>query len=396
VDAIKPGISGLSVMKPEPLSKAFCQAPSNPHALGFALLAASVALPMGPLAHADLAPERGMISLKYLDYDDSQPGQDRIRVHTPAILVTAPVAGVWSVSGTYVNDAVTGASPAYHTEQLTKMHDTRRATDLSVTRYFPRGTLTVGGSYSVESDYLSRGLSAQGTVSTEDKNTTFNLGVGLTADKITPSYGGIHETKNVSDFVVGVTQVLTPKDIAQVNLGYSLGRGYYSDPYKIFDNRPRDRNHTTLMGRWNHHFSGTDGTSHLSYRYYTDNFGVKAHTVTAEYVQPLPSGWTLTPLARYYTQTAASFYIDVDPSSAPFPTFPPAGNTYFSEDQRLSGFGAFTYGLKVAKQLNPDWLVDAKFEQYEQRGKWSLSGDNDPGLAPFSARTFQLGISRQF
>lgn len=337
-----------------------------------------------------------MISLKYLDYKEDQPDQDRIKVHTPSIMVMAPVARVWSVTGTYVNDAVSGASPAYHTEQITKMHDTRRAADVSVTRYFPRGTLTVGGSYSVESDYLSRGFSAQGTVSTEDKNTTFNVGVGLTDDKVTPSYGGIHEQKNITDLLVGVTQVLTPQDIAQVNLGYSHGRGYYSDPYKLFDNRPRERDHTTLMARWNHHFSTWDGTSHLSYRYYTDNYGIRSHTLGAEYVQPLSSGWTVTPSARYYTQTAADFYLEVDPAVAPLPTIPPAGAVYFSEDQRLSEFGALTFGIKVAKQLNPDWLVDAKFEQYEQRSRWSLSGDGSSGLAPFSASSIQIGLSRQF
>ncbi|WP_109017052.1 DUF3570 domain-containing protein [Novimethylophilus kurashikiensis] len=365
-------------------------------AIGLALLTAATALMAAKNAHADLAPERGMISLKYLDYQDSQSGQDRIGVHAPSIMVMAPVAGVWSVSGTFTSDVVSGASPAFHTEQLTKMKDHRKAVDLSVTRYFPRGSLTLGASHSQESDYISRGLSAQGTISTEDKNTTFNLGVGTSDDTITPSYGGVHEKKNVTDVMVGVTQVLTKQDIAQLNYGFSHGRGYFSDPYKLADERPRERNHRTILARWNHHFAFTDGTSHLSYRYYWDTWDIRAHTISGEYVQPLPYGWTLTPGVRFYTQTAARFYLPVDPANPSWPTFPSVNATEFSEDQRLSAFGAVTVGLKVAKQLSPDWLLDVKFEKYKQRSDWAWSGTGDPGLAPFDARTFQFGITRYF
>ena len=89
--------------------------------------------------------------------------------------------------------------------------------------------------------------------------------------------------------LIGVTRVLTTQDIVQLNFGYSKGSGYYSDPYKLNDNRPRERNALTALARWNHHFddNGTDGTVHLSYRYYSDTFGIRANTLDAEYVQPL-------------------------------------------------------------------------------------------------------------
>ena len=62
----------------------------------------------------------------------------------------------------------------------------------------------------------------------------------------------------------------------------------------------------------------------------------------------------------------------------------------------LSAFGARTLGLKVAKQLDADWLVDLKFESYGQRAAWTIGGTGSPGLAPFHARSIQLGVSRQF
>ena len=206
------------------------------------------------------------------------------------------------------------------------------------------------------------------------------------------------EKKQVVAGLFGITRVLTKEDIVQLDLGYSNGNGYYTDPYKDPDKRPRDRNSTTVLARWNHHFNETDGTARLSYRYYTDTFGIRAHTFGAEYVQPLPHGWTLTPLIRFYSQTAADFYFAVadEKSTSTGAPLPPVDAPWYTEDHRLSAFGAVTAGLKVSKQLNSDWLVDAKFERYEQRDEWCLSGKGDPGLATFKARSIQVGVSRQF
>jgi hypothetical protein len=362
-----------------------------------ALLAGAIALPGVHLAQAEVVPERGKISLEYLDYLDSQPGQDRIRVKAPSLNVMVPIAGEWTVDGTYTSDSISGASPAFYTTSLVDMKDLRRAAGLTLTRYLPRGTISVGTAYSHESDYLSRGYSVQGTLSTEDKNTTLNAGVGITNDDINPSNNIVNnETKHVNDYVLGVTQVLTPQDIVQMNLGYSAGKGYFTDPYKTFDQRPRARDHATVMAQWNHYFTQTGGVSHLLYRYYNDNWGVNAHNVEAEYIQPLAYGWTLQPLARYYTQTAADFYVEVDPVLGQSGTYPSPDAKYNTRDQRLSAFGAVTLGLRIAKQLGPDWTLDFKFQEYEQKGSWAINSGGSYGLDAFRFRSYQFGFSRQF
>jgi hypothetical protein len=360
-------------------------------------MAAAMALPLTETVHAETAPERGLIGLKYLDYLDSQPGNDRIRVKSPAVIALVPISSDWSVGGTLTSDVISGASPAYHTTALRNMHDRRRAGDADVTRYFPNGTLTFGAYLSSEADYLSRGLSVQGTVSSEDKNTTWAMGLGVNRDVINPVNHIVdHETKRVANMLLGLTQVLTTRDIVQLNLSQSLGRGYYSDPYKVYDERPRDRNITTMLARWNHYVEAFEGTARFSYRYYSDSWSIKAHTMGVEYVQPLPNGWAVTPSMRLYTQSAASFYVDADASRFPFPPNPPAGAVNYSEDQRVSAFGARTFGLKVAKQIDADWLVDVKVERYAQHAAWRMFGSGSPGLAPFYARMIQVGLSRQF
>ena len=368
--------------------------------IGAALFAAAMALPSSHSAFAEAAPERGIVSFKYLNYEDSQPDQDRIKVNAYSVTGMAPIAGKWSISTTYTNDSVSGASPDFKPKDFkpiisgaSPIKENRQSVDLSLTRYFSNGALTLGSSYSKENDYISRSYSAQQSISTEDKNTTFTLGGSYTTDTINPNYKDDHTIfydKRVVSGLIGVTRILTKQDIVQCNIGYSRGKGYYSDPYKLYDERPDKRESKTVTTRWNHHFDRQDGTSRISYRYYTDTYGIKAHTFGVEYVQPLPNEWTVTPLVRFYSQTAANFYL---------PNFSDTGQdlpTYYSLDQRLSAFGAFTIGLKVEKKIAKDWLVDAKYESYEQRQEWSLSGGGDASIPPFKARSIQLGLSYNF
>lgn len=376
----------------------------HPSALAASLLAAALLLP-GVTAWADTPPENGSISLRYLDYADRQLGFERIRAHSPSVSVLAPVAGDWSIEGTLTADDVSGASPRYHTaiSGASHMDDERKAGDISVTRYFRRGTLSAGAAYSTEHDYVSRALSLNGTLASADNNTTWALGVGGSRDGIDPvNHIVSDEHKRTASLLAGVTQVLSPNDIGQLTLTRTNGSGYFNDPYKLFDNRPRSRRDNTVLLRWNHAIDATGGTSRLSYRYYSDSWRIRAHTLAGDYVQPLGGGWSLAPELRLYTQSAAYFYYDPVYDAALGAPFPPGfssgadPNRSSSPDQRLSGFGAVTVGLKVVRRIGKLWTLDAKIEGYEQKGSWRLFHDGSPGLAPLRARVFEIGLTRQW
>lgn len=363
-----------------------------------ALLAAALALPAVHDVRAEAAPDEGSISLKVLDYLDSQPGRDRVRIRAPALSVLLPVAGQWALSGTLISDAISGASPAYHSSGIRSFTDERNAADLGATRYFEHSSLGVGLSYSKESDYIGRGVSLRWTLDSDDRNTTWTLGGSVGRDSINPGNGVVQgERKRRSELLAGVSQVLTPVDIVQLNLGHQRASGYLSDPYKVFDERPRSRSIDTLSLRWNHHFESWDASVRSSYRYYRDSYRVRAHTLGAEWVQTLPGGWTLTPSLRLYSQSAASFYVDANPDpDFPFPPNPPDDARYFSEDQRLSAFGARTLGVKIAKRFEGGWSADLKIERYVQRGAWRWFGSGSPNLAEFRARTVLAGLTKTF
>ena len=371
--------------------------------IGQSLLAAAMLLPgIGPV-HAETAPESGAISIRYLYYREDQPGLERIAVQAPSIYVLAPLAGQWSLAASATADDVSGATPRYHTtvSGASRMSDLRKAGDVTLTRYLRRATVGVSAAYSIEHDYRSRALSLQASLASEDSNTTWNLALGGAHDSIDPVNRIVSgEGRTTRSLLAGVTQVLSPLDIAQFTLTHSSGHGYYSDPYKLVDQRPRSRRQSTLLLQWNHRFAGLGGTGRFSYRYYSDSFGIAAHALGADYVQSLAPGWSVTPSLRLYAQRAADFYFDPAYDAGLGPPFPPGhvfgGAGFSSSDQRLSAFGVVTVGLKLARQISPDWSVDLKLERYEQRGAWRVFGRGSPGLAPTRALSLQLGVTRQW
>jgi Protein of unknown function (DUF3570) len=368
---------------------------------GTRLLAAVLALPgvLHPApACAEDPPEKTTLSFKLLNYQDQQPGLKRVQVRAPALMVSAPVASKWSVEASAVHDEVSGASPRYYSDVsgASRMRDERNAFAGKVTRYFERAAVGVGVSSSKEHDYRSRAVSIDARWSSADHNTAWNAGLGHASDRIDPVNQIVtNERRRSTDLVVGVTQAWSQRDLVQASLTLGQGRGYYNDPYKLYDERPRTRRQQIGLLRWNHRLTPWPATLRGSYRYYQDSFGIRAHTVDAVWVQPVAPNVTIEPLLRYYTQRAARFYYDpvADPAVYPAPLGTP---TFMSTDQRLSAFGAITWGLKLVWQVTPQWSTDLKLERYEQRSGWRLGGQGSPGLAPFTATWLQFGLTSTF
>ncbi len=363
-----------------------------------AILLAALALP--GVAQAETAPEQGSISVKYLDYQERQDNLKRVGVHSPALELLVPIAGQWALRAGVVSDAVSGASPRYHTalSGASRFREKRTGVDASLTRYLARASVTVALGTSDEHDYDSRFGSVQATFSSDDNNTTWQFGAGLARDRIdSVNKAVVNERKRTVDLMAGVTQVLTPRDIVQAVLTHVRGRGYFSHPYKFVDVRPRERDQDSVLLRWNHHLAERGATSRLSYRYTNDSYAIRSHTLAGEYVQPL-GAWTVIPSLRLYTQSAASFYFDPVYDTRFGPPFPP-GFSFdqprdMTADQRLSAFGAVTLGIKVVRQLGKHTSLDFKWEEYRQRSSWRQFGGGSPSLMPFEARSLQVGLTR--
>ena len=368
-----------------------------PHSPAGALLAAALALPgmIAGQAAAQSAPDLGLVELKVLDYRDWQPGANRMSVKSPSVYAVAPLSDTLVVEGSVVYDSMSGASPLYYNTLSGAsglgVTDYRTAGDVRVTKYLKGMAIAVGGAASSERDYLSRAGSLEIRVFSDDRNRTWAFVFGGANDRINPVNGVVvNAPRNTLDFLVGVTQALSPTSIVQSNLTYSSGHGYYGDPYKPLDRRPDRRTVSAWLTRYNEHFPAMDGTLRLSYRYLHDSFGANAGALEAAWFQPLPAGWSVAPSLRYYTQSAAYFY-----HNPPFPQGYVAGRDY-TADTRLSAFGAFTPAVSIARAFPEGWNAMLKFAFYRQRASWQLAGNGSPGLEPFSARWIEAGISKSF
>jgi Protein of unknown function (DUF3570) len=379
------------------------------------VLMATLLLPglaaVSTIAIAENAPEHGTLALKYGTYQDWQPGWDRIKVKAPHLYALVPLGKEWSAEAGFVLDSLSGATPRIHSSaapsSASKMWDERKAGDVKVTRYFSRSAVSVGGAYSTEHDYKSKALSVDARFSSEDNNRTWSFGAGVSNDVIDTTYSGgsvVNQPKRTLELLAGVTQVLTPKDIVQLNATYSRGKGYFTDPYKTYDKRPDSRNSVVGLVRWNHYVEQFDASVRSSYRLYNDSFGVSSNTVGVDWVQSAGK-WTITPGVRYYTQRAAKFYFDgVADSSGKYDAVATQSiaqgyigtGKIFSADQRLSAYGAITGSIKIDYAITDQTTVDFKYERYQQKSSYRLGGKGSPYIDPFNAQFVQVGVSTKF
>lgn len=366
------------------------------------LLLAALLLPgIAPLAHAESAPEHGVIATKVLDYQDSQPGLKRTHVRAPSAYLLLPVEGKWSLEASAVNDVVSGASPRYHTaiSSASRQTERRRAADAKLTLYEPGYSVNVGAVVSDEHDFHSNAVSFGASFSSEDNNTTASLGAAYTRDRISATGNpDLHDGRRTAQFSFGLSRNVTDRDLVQTSVVFSRGTGYFDDPYKSLDHRPDFRNQVAAVARWNHYIEGSGAAVRSGYRYYADSFGVRAHTIDVEWAQSLGPHWRVTPGVRYYTQRAASFYFDPVYDLQLGEPFPPGWQQGMltSADQRLSGFGAVDLSIKIDWMLSEVWTLDLKADFYRQRANWRIGGHGSSGIAPFSARWLQVGLSYRF
>jgi hypothetical protein len=259
--------------------------------------------------------------------------------------------------------------------------------------------LEVGASLSDEYDYTHTGVNARLARDFNNRNTTLSFGVALANDTIDPVGGspvplapmlGVgdmtnkrgSESKDVTDFLIGVTQVLNQHTVVQLNYSLSTSDGYLTDPYKIlsvvdpvtglpvagpagsglfrylFESRPDTREKQSLYALIKRDFSGN--VLEASYRYMTDDWDIDSHTFDVHYRWNLQSGRYIQPHVRFYTQTAADFYRTVLFDGQPLPQ-------YATADYRLGEFDGITFGVKYGMETRRgEW--SARLEWYQQTG----------------------------
>lgn len=253
-------------------------------------------------------------------------------------------------------DAVSSASKL--SPSLLSPDDVRHEFVAGVNQVFGYTTVSLNGIYSTEHDYDSKTIALSVSQPFNQKNTTVQLGFVRSWDNITPDIQQMRassweKNKNVYSISSGITQVLNPSLIAQLNLSYSNYSGFLSDPYQVVrvvsgntvnlynDFHPDNRQRKAVGMRLN--YSLFEQTSlQFGYRYYWDDWDISSHTFSI-YVQQYfaDRAITLGLGVRRYGQTSAYFFK---------PTYDMAwinSGKYFTVDSRLNSGYSYEYELSL-------------------------------------------------
>jgi hypothetical protein len=200
--------------------------------------------------------------------------------------------------------------------------------------------------------------------------TTFRFGAGMNWDKIEPTNSAASYDKRGLSATLGVTRVLGARNLVDLSLGLERLTGFLTEPYKVVtvgtttlgtsvlpEARPSDRARWSAMTKYGHYFHWR-GALKTSYRYYWDDWKIRAHTLEMTYDQRFGRRWIVTPRLRYYTQTAASFF------AFDFPSPRPA----MSADYRLSSFWSWLGGLGVTWEASRGVGFNLAFTYQDQTG----------------------------
>jgi hypothetical protein len=121
-------------------------------------------------------------------------------------------------------------------------------------------------------------------------------------------------------------------------LGLPFHRVYFTDGSEKIENLPSTRFKLPLGIRLNY-FLGDKIILRSYYRYYTDDWGIKAHTASLEVPYKVSPFVSVSPFYRHYTQTASSYF-------APYAQHN-SSDTYFTSNYNLSAFTSQFYGVNV-------------------------------------------------
>ncbi|MEQ1638814.1 MAG: DUF3570 domain-containing protein [Methylococcales bacterium] len=396
------------------------------HPLISRLSLAALALPgLMQDASAGRVEETYNADFQYGKYAESD---NRMKVDIFEGAISAPIGKSMTASINLVRDVISGASPMYtrpdakgNIKQFlsgASITEQRDAISSNLTYFFDKGALGVGGGFSRENDYTSRYVNTNASIDLNNKLTTLNFGASGAFDIVEPTNRVINESdaedspssairsKTSQQYLLGVSQVIDKESIVQSNITFGYQTGYLGDPYKsVFfigdrggaghsDIRPGEKFQWAWLTQYVRHFQQFNSAAlHADYRFYTDDWGINAHTLELSWHQPIADGWQVIPRFRYYSQDRADFYQ---------PYFEKGDqSSVYSSDYRLDGFGTLSGGIKFAKEFkqvkNVEQLkLQAGFEYYDHKSSYELGGNGNHGFNDFNYYLLTASVSMKF
>jgi hypothetical protein len=345
-----------------------------------------------------------------------------------SVLVRKKFSEQFSVEGNFFIDKVSGASIDV-LSQASVIKDQRNQKSLSVDYIHDKTQYNLSYTDSTERDYISNTTHFSLSQDMFGDLTTVSLGFTLSRDKVGENNGTAskpdvswlgHATSR--SFEGGLSQIITKNLIAGVTLEVITDQGLLSNPYRSIryldpsvplgyslgtQIYPATRTSTAVETRFKYYLPYRAAAS-LSYRYFSDTWGIRASTIELGYIHPLGNKWIFEGRLRHYSQNSATFYSDLFP-------FVDSQN-FVARDQNLASSTNNTIDGKVTWAFAPEGFLifkraTASFDVSRIQFKYSdfrnikdfnntpAGGGYQPGTEPlygFDAMVYQVYISMFF
>ena len=290
-----------------------------------------------------------------------------VTIDGPSVLVRKKFGERFAVSGNYYVDMVSSASIDV---ELTASPYEEERTQKSVGFEFLRGKATYSAGFinSEETDFDSN--TAYFSISQDmfgDLTTislTYKRGWDDVFRNIRQPDGsrmrdpGFAESTDRRGYAIGLTQILTRNMILALNYEVLTDEGYLNSPYRSVryldpgasngfsfqpEVYPRTRTSNAVSARLKYYLPYRAALD-WQYRFFSDTWGIDAHTAEIGYTHPLGRRWILDGKLRYYRQTAADFYRDLFPRRD-FANF-------LARDKELATFKGYTIGIGATYEFS--------------------------------------------
>ena len=387
--------------------------PSNPGLTPFARTLCALIVITAPVIAGVLPEDRADVLWHYYNGGD-------ITVAGPEVLVRKKIGDSLSLTAGYYEDMISSASIDVKLS-ASPYHEVRKQENVGFDYQHGKTIYSFGYIHSREPDYI-----ADTTVYSLSQDmfgdlTTVTMGYMRAWDQIyrdikvngvivnDPTF---YERSDHRSYSISLSQILTRNLIMGLNWQLLTDQGYLANPYRkiryaspgvgegftladqVYPNT-RTANAGSVQAKyylpWRAALTG-------SYRYYTDSWGIRAHTFLTEYTVPWRN-WIFDASVRYYEQTHATFYSDL---------FPRADyQNFMARDRELAAFHSTNFGISASYQFHVPgaaWINKSTFNvnadhltiHYSDFRNALLAGIYGAGNEPLyvlNANIFQVFVS---
>ncbi len=344
-----------------------------------------------------------------------------------SVLVRKKFSEQFAVQANYFVDKVSGASVDV-TSGASPIKDERKQKSLSLDYIHDKTQYNLSYTNSTERDYISNTTHVSLSQDMFGDLTTVTLGFTDSRDKVGENNGTAFLPKiswlghaESRSYEGGLAQVITKNLITGVTLEVITDQGLLSNPYRSI--RFKDTNTNTSLGYSlgsqvypNTHTSTAVETrakyylpyraaASVSYRYFSDTWGIRANTIELGYTQPVSNKFIFEGRVRHYSQNHATFYSDL---------FDFANQQNFeARDQNLAASTNNTFDGKVTWAFAPEGFlifkrattsfdvsrIQFKYSDFRNTRAYSIANGYPAGTEPlyhFDAMVYQVYVSLFF